>query len=105
MVDYQPYDGIVSVEGWFTLPSDPTGFSSRRIHFNEDVIRGTSTTRGRANFVISSYDWPDNWQSDGTAMLAGISYYFMITVEEPNGRLRRVTEVWRIQNGVVDRIS
>lgn len=102
VVDFQPRDADVWIEGWFTIPSDPDGVSKRRIEFTENMINGLNTRTGRAQFVIASFEWPSGW--GGNAIRPGVSYFFMVTIKDPDGRRVSVT-VWKFANGAVTQVS
>lgn len=104
VVDYQPKDARVEIQGWFVIPSDPEGASRRGIRFADDVISGSDSMTGRANFVIASYDWPDGWSWHGEALHPEVTYFFMIGIEDPDGVRTSIT-TWKYKGGALTQIS
>lgn len=100
VVDFQPRDADVWIEGWFIVPNDPEGAGRREIRFTDNLIEGVDDMSGRAQFVMSGWDW--GWGNP--ALQSGVTYYFMLTVEDPDGS-RTSVSTWRFRDGVITLIA
>lgn len=100
VVDFQPFDADVTIQGWVFVPQQG-GQSRRQLNFSNSTINGESNLTGRANFVMDS-SFPIDPTSPGRPM------YFLITVKEryfDGDQPRTAVQTYKFENGVVTPIS
>lgn len=97
VVDFQPYDADVTIEGWVFVPQQG-GPSRRRLNFQNPAISGASNLTGRANFVLDSSYPLDPCRPS----------YFLITVKEiyfDGDKPRTAVRTYKFENGEVVPVS
>lgn len=97
IVDFQPFDADVSIQGWVFVPQQG-GQSRRQLNFQNSTISGKNNMTGRANFVM-----------DGSQPInLGQPSYFLVTVKEiyfDGDQPRTAVKTYKFENGAVTPIS